>query len=146
MTRGLPLKLVACCAAALAGAATSPAGSNATPPIGTEVVTLSQQTVDGTEYMVNRITIDPGGSTGWHTHRGAVYGIVTAGVLTHFDGTCHQDGIYDAGEPITDPTGPDRVHIGRNLGTVPAVLSVTYVDPVGTPPSDSAPDPGCGFS
>jgi hypothetical protein len=36
------------------------------------------------------------------------------------------------------------VHIGRNLGTKPAVLYLTYVDPVGSALSVASDDPGCG--
>lgn len=122
------------------------ATSSATPPTGVTVAVLSKQVVDGKEYIVSDLTIAPGGSTGWHTHRGSIYGVVKAGVLTHYSSDCHEDGVYPAGAPITDPTGPDHVHAARNLGAAPVILEVTYVDPVGTPTSDSAPNPGCGFS
>lgn len=121
------------------------APSNATPPVGVSTTALSAQNVDGTDYIVSEITIAPGGSTGWHTHRGAVYGIVKAGVLTHYSSDCRQDGVFGVGAPITDPTGLDHVHIGRNEGMTPVVLEVTYVDPLGVPTSDSAPNPGCEF-
>ncbi|SEH53757.1 Cupin domain-containing protein [Mycolicibacterium rutilum] len=117
----------------------------ATAPVGVDSTVLSQQVRDGKDYIVADITIAPGGSTGWHTHRGVIYGIVEVGELTHYSADCRQDGLYRAGDPITDPTGPDHVHDARNLGTTPVVLEVTYVDPAGAPTSDSAPDPGCGF-
>ena len=44
----------------------------ATPPAGTDVQTLSRNVVDGTEYTVTRITVAPGGGTGWHYHPGEV--------------------------------------------------------------------------
>ena len=67
-------------------------------------------------------------------------------VLTHYESDCRRDGVYGVGATITDPTGPDHVHIARNLGTTPVVLEVTYVDPAGAPTSDSAPNPGCDFA
>ena len=67
-------------------------------------------------------------------------------MLTHYESDCRQDGVYGVGATITDPTGPDHVHIARNLGTTPVVLEVTYVDPAGAPTSDSAPNPGCDFA
>jgi quercetin dioxygenase-like cupin family protein len=106
-------------------------------------VVLSRQTVDGKDYIVSDITIAPGGSTGWHTHAGEIYGIVESGVLTHYASDCHRDGVYGAGTPITDPTGADHVHLGRNEGTTPLVLRVTYIDAAGAPTSDSAINPGC---
>lgn len=139
------------CASIMVTAATStnvalPAMSSATPPIGVSAVVLSKQVVDGKEYIVSELTIAPGGSTGWHTHQGLIYGVVKAGVLTHYSSDCREDGVYGAGTPVTDPTGPDHVHAARNLGATPVILDVTYIDPVGTPTSDSSPDPGCGFA
>jgi len=126
--------------------ALSPAPASATPTAGVSAVVLSKQTVDGKDYIVSDITIARGGSTGWHTHRGVIFGIVKAGTLTHNDSGCRQDGVYNAGQPITDPTGADHVHIGRNLGSTPVVLEVLYIDPAGAPTSDSVPNPGCDFS
>jgi quercetin dioxygenase-like cupin family protein len=119
--------------------------AQSTPTIGASAVVLSKQTTGGKDYIVSDITIAPGGSTGWHTHRGEVYGIMKAGELTHFSADCKQDGPYDVGDPITDPTGPDHVHLARNLGTVPVVLEVTYLDPAGAPTAGSVPNPGCDF-
>jgi quercetin dioxygenase-like cupin family protein len=123
----------------------APATASATAPIGVSAVTLSKQVVNGTDYIVSEITIAPGGSTGWHTHRGTIFGVIKSGTLTHYAGDCRQDGVYTAGDPITDPTGPEHVHIARNLGDVPLVLVVTYIDPAGEPTADSVPNPGCGF-
>ena len=117
----------------------------ATEPTGVTATVLSKNTTGGNDYIVSDITIAPGGSTGWHTHRGVIFGIVKAGELTHYSADCRQDGVYGVGTPITDPTGPDHVHIGRNLGTTPLVLEVAYIDPAGAPTSDSAPNPGCDF-
>ncbi|MGH3644500.1 MAG: cupin domain-containing protein [Mycobacterium sp.] len=126
-------------------AATVAPEAGATAPIGVTAVVLSKQSTGGKDYIVSDITIAPGGSTGWHTHRGEIYGIVKAGELTHYAADCQQDGTYGVGEPITDPTGADHVHLARNLGAEPAVLEVTYLDPAGAPTSDSAPNPGCDF-
>lgn len=120
--------------------------ARATAPIGVSAVVLSKQTAGGTDYIVSDITVAPGGSTGWHTHRGEIYGIVKAGELTHYSADCKEDGLYGIGDPITDPTGPDHVHLARNLGTVPVVLEVTYLNPAGAPTSDSVPNPGCDFA
>lgn len=97
------------------------------------------------EYIVTDIAIAPGGSTGWHTHRGVIYGVVKAGELTHYSADCRQDWVYRAGDPIADPTPPDHIRIARNLGTTPMAVEVTYVDPAGAPTSDSASNPGCDF-
>jgi hypothetical protein len=36
-------------------------------------------------------------------------------------------------------------HIGRNLGSIPVILQVIYVDPIGKPLAEDAPNPGCDF-
>jgi quercetin dioxygenase-like cupin family protein len=129
-----------------AASALTPGTAAATPTIGASAVTLSKQTVGGKDYIVSDITLAPNGSTGWHTHQGEIYGVITAGTLTHYESDCNVDGVYNVGDPIRDPTGPDHVHIARNLGTVPVVLRVTYIDPAGAPTADSVPNPGCEFS
>jgi rhamnogalacturonyl hydrolase YesR len=73
-----------------------------------------------TREVMREITIAPGGSTGWHWHRGRLYGVIEAGTLTHHAAThdtarCTLDGRYSGGDPITE-ADPDHVHIGRNLG------------------------------
>jgi quercetin dioxygenase-like cupin family protein len=123
-----------------------PANAAATPADGVSASVRSQATVDGGGYILREITIAPGGSTGWHWHEGRVYGVITQGTLTHDDADCKLDGIYNAGDPITEPVGPDHVHIGRNLGSTPLVMQVLYIDPPGSALSVDATDPGCGFA
>jgi quercetin dioxygenase-like cupin family protein len=129
-------------AAALMGSPTAPA----TPSTGVEAVTISQATVDGVDYITREIIIAPGGSTGWHYHDGRVYGVIREGTLTHDAANCTVDGIYPTGAPITEASGGDHVHIGRNLEPVALKMWVLYIKPAGAPPSVDAPDPGCGFA
>ncbi len=122
-------------AAALAGPAA------ATPAIGVDVDTLSKSTVDGTDYLVTRVTVDPGGETGWHYHPGDVFGYVREGTMTHYDGGCAVDSVWDAGAPVKEGAGPGFVHNGRNLGSTPLVLEVVYINPTGAPLSVEVPAP-----
>ena len=134
--------------AAVAAILVSPvtaATASATPGVGVEADTLAQATVDGHDYVTKQITIAPGGSTGWHWHPGRVFGVIRAGTLTHDVADCSVDGVYPAGAPITEASGPDNVHIGRNLGPDPVVLWVVYINTAGDPLSVDAPDPGCPF-
>ena len=55
------------------------------------------------------------------------------------------DGLYLAGQSITEKGGPDDVHIGRNLGPDPLVLKVLYIEPAGAPLSDDDPIPAAGL-
>jgi quercetin dioxygenase-like cupin family protein len=141
-------RLIAAAAAATLLSSLSPltAIASATPTIGISSVVLSKQTVNGKDYIVSDITIAPGGSTGWHTHQGEVFGIVKSGTLTRNVADCSIESVSNPGDPVTDPTGADHVHIGRNLGTAPVVLEVTYIDAAGAPTADSAPNPGCDFN
>lgn len=118
----------------------------ATPGYGVSGVILSQATVDGHDYITREITIDPGGSTGWHWHDGQLYGVIMEGTLTHYRSDCSIDGVYDTGQPVIEEGSPDNIHVGRNMGTTPLVMRIVYVDPAGSPLSQDAPDPGCGFA
>jgi quercetin dioxygenase-like cupin family protein len=121
------------------------ATATATPGVGVDVETLSQATVDGQDYVTKQITIAPGGSTGWHWHPGRVFGVIREGTLTHDMANCAEDGSYPAGSPVTEGTGPDNVHIGRNIGPDPVVMWVSYIVPAGRPLSNDVPNPGCPF-
>ncbi|GAB3895227.1 cupin domain-containing protein [Kibdelosporangium lantanae] len=137
-------------AAALAGAVLTtfaltavPAG--ATPGSGVTGVIISQTTVGDKDIILREITLAPRtGSTGWHTHDGTLYALVKQGTLTHTF-ACDKVDVYHQGAVFSEPAGPDKVHIGQNLGDVPVVLDVVYVLPHGKPLSEDAPDPGCGF-
>lgn len=119
-----------------------PAG--ATPDTGTTVETLSKNTVDGIEYTVARITVDPGGGTGWHYHPGEVFGVIRQGTMTHYDGGCVVDEVYNTGSAVAEGVGSAAVHDGRNDASIPLVMDVTYINPVGTPLSVDVPAPsGC---
>jgi len=119
--------------------------ATATPASGVTARILWQFTAAGKDYVLREITVAPGGSTGWHFHDGTLYGAVRAGTLTHNASDCSIDGIYHTGDAITEPSGADHVHIGRNLGTAPLVLDVLYVLPAGSPLAQDAPNPGCAF-
>jgi quercetin dioxygenase-like cupin family protein len=78
-------------------------------------------------------TIQPGGSSGWHTHPGATFVAVAQG-----EGTIYRAGASDCPATKIDAgTGfaqmPTELHIVRNEGTVPFVVYTLYVLPRGTP-------------
>jgi quercetin dioxygenase-like cupin family protein len=140
---------VALCAA---GVFLLPAAAQATPPSGvtgevlaTGTVThrLEVETHGRAEFVVQHVSIAPGGSTGWHYHPGTVLVVVQRGTVTRIDAHCRAVS-YSAGGALVEPGGAHHVHIGRNLGTEPVELYLTYVHPVGSALSVAAPDPGCG--
>jgi quercetin dioxygenase-like cupin family protein len=86
--------------------------------------------------------VAPGGTFGWHSHPGPSLIIVKSGTLTFYradDPSCTPE-IHSAGEAFVDP-GTD-VHIGRNDGSVVAVVIVTRLLPAGAPARIDQPDPG----
>ena len=96
------------------------------------------------DVVVQQITIDPGGKTGWHTHPGNAIAVVKSGTLTIYNGndpscTPHN---YSAGQVYLDP-GDGFVHLGRNETAMPLEIVVTYLDvpPGGSVRVDAA-DPG----
>ena len=125
---------------------TLPVRSAATPATGMNAAELTQSSQEGRDFIVRDITIDPGGSTGWHWHDGIVVGAIKHGTLTHYSANCSIEGVYNPGDPITEPAGPDHVHLGRNLGTTPLILEVIYIKPAGKPSAEDAANPGCPFA
>ncbi|MEU5538317.1 cupin domain-containing protein [Streptomyces sp. NPDC020362] len=106
---------------------------------------FGRTTVGGTDCTLREITVPPGQSTGWHHRKGPLQGFVKQGTLSRFDSACAPEGVHRTGATIQEPTGPDPVHIGRNLGDTPLVLYVPYVLPHCSPFSEDAPKPGCPF-
>lgn len=141
--RWFALVVVGNLAAALPASTALSATVFATPGVNIDAVTISQATVDGVDYITKEITIQPGGSTGWHYHDGRVFGVVREGTLTRTMGDCSVV-VSPTGSAVTEGSGPNHVHIGRNLGPEPLKLWVDYIEPAGTPLSVDLPDPGCG--
>jgi quercetin dioxygenase-like cupin family protein len=122
-----------------------PGTAHATGSSGVSATILAQRTVDGKDYILREITIQPGGSTGWHYHDGTLYAFVKNGVLTHTDANCTTTQTYRRHDTLIESSGITNIHIGRNLGTTPVILDVLYVDPAGSPLSEDVPNPGCDF-
>ncbi len=120
---------------------------------GVKVQMLSKNTTGGTDYIVTRITMAPGTSTGWHYHPGEVFGYIAEGTMTHYAAVadsaegCAVDGVYPPGAPIKEGTGPGCIHLGRNEGTVSLVMEIVYINPAGAPLAVAVPGPAnCRFS
>ena len=112
---------------------------------GLTVQTLAQGTADydpviggPADVTLVSIVIAPGSGTGWHRNTGRVWGVITRGALTitEHDG-CHLT--YPAGAVRVEI--PNDVHEGRNEGTEPLEMIVTYVVPAGQPLSIDVPAP-----
>lgn len=107
-------------------------------------------TKGASDLYVQQNTWQPGGTTGWHTHPGPSFVIVTKGSVTVYDGddpTCTPH-VYTAGtadNAFIDP-GDGHVHLVRNETTAVAQTIAVQLIPTGAVRRQDAPDPGnCSF-
>lgn len=126
--------------AQLLGAGTLP------EPVSVKIKDGSKINMDVTQIQTYKITIAPGGYTGWHQHGGPHMIVVASGSLTYYEGhdpTC-TGVVYSAGSTILDP-GFDT-HFVRNEGTVEVVTYVTQLLPENGVFRIDVPSPGnCDF-
>ena len=128
------------------------APSWATPPSGLVNVPLARGTNTshgtiplkfGTDVAMAQITVDPGGSAGWHSHPGGAIVVVQHGSLTVYKsvGSECRSTTYTAGEAFIER--PGEVNQVINTGTDPYVLFVTFPRvPQGALARTDEPDPG----
>jgi quercetin dioxygenase-like cupin family protein len=124
----------------------------ATPPTGFTTNLLARGTVgdlhakhDGirvssrpgaADVAVATVTIDPGGSSGWHHHPGIVLVVVRSGTITFYDQNCRAD-VHHAGETFIESS--DSPGLAKNTGTEAAVVEATFIVPASTPPAPPTP-------
>ncbi len=91
-------------------------------------------------YVVKNI-ISPGGDTGWHSHPGPVFVLVTAGTATAYeaDDPTHTPTFFTAGTGFLD--GGDDTHIVRNEGNTDLELVAFFLVPKGEPRRIDEPQP-----
>ncbi|WUS96450.1 cupin domain-containing protein [Streptomyces sp. NBC_00708] len=140
-------------AGSVAALAFVPTAAGATPGSGVSATVVAQGTSVGklkvkapkgrADVTFRTITIAPGGSTGWHTHSGQLIAVVKSGTLTRTLDDCSVE-VSPAGTSFIEPSGKKHRHIGRNLGSEPVVLWVTYLLPRGSELSDDADAVECG--
>jgi quercetin dioxygenase-like cupin family protein len=92
----------------------------------------------GSDVVVQTVRIEPGGSSGWHTHPGPEVAIVKSGRLILFDGTdskCRSE-VFTAGQTFARQ---GHIHLGKNAGNEPVEIVVTYFNvPPGGPAAVAA--------
>jgi quercetin dioxygenase-like cupin family protein len=97
----------------------------------------------GTDVVMAQITVNPGGSSGWHSHPGGAGIVVAQGTLTRYraEGDNCSITTYSAGQAFVER--PGEVDDVLNESSSPYVLYVTFPS---VPPGGSAridqPDPG----
>ena len=99
-----------------------------------------------TDLHVVKVTIDPGGTLGWHSHPGPRFLIVTSGTASNYladDPNCTRHTI-PAGSGLFEPAG--EVHNLRNETSEPLVYITVQLVATGAPRRIDEPSPGkCPF-
>jgi quercetin dioxygenase-like cupin family protein len=97
----------------------------------------------GTDVAMVQITVDPGGSSGWHSHPGGAIVVVKQGSLTVYRSIGSQCEIATYGAQQAFVERPGEVDQVINTGTIPYVLFVTFPHvPQGDSPRIDQPDAG----
>ena len=153
VVKPLRLALIVCVPslviAAIVALATPGSGQTSVPlarATTAERVNIKTHPHDMTDIVVQEVTLQPGGYTGWHYHPGPILVAVKAGTIT----------LYDADDPSCTPSRvnagsafmeePGHVHFARNEGAVAEQHISTYILPFGAPTRVDAPHPrNCAF-
>jgi len=87
------------------------------------------QTKDPVDFVTQKFTFDPLGSSGWHAHPGIVLVTVAEGSLVRYDANCTAT-LYATGSSFTE--SGDEAGIVRNESTTTtAVVYATFIVPAG---------------
>jgi quercetin dioxygenase-like cupin family protein len=103
---------------------------------------LFLKTKDDTDIGVDRLSIAPGGQSGWHSHAGPVFVTVTVGSIVRYDGSdsrCPAT-TYRVGHTFVED--PNLVHLISNASdTNPAEFVAIQMRPEGSPGRVDQPRP-----
>lgn len=88
------------------------------------------------DVAVATVTIDPGGSSGWHHHPGIVLVVVQSGTVSFYNKHCRAE-VHQAGETFIESS--DSPGLAKNTGTGTAVVEATFIVPASTPPAPPTP-------
>ncbi len=89
------------------------------------------QTKDPTDVLVQTITFQPHGSSGWHFHPGVVIVVVESGQVTTHDANC-QTRTYGPHESFVE-SGTAPFMVSNESDTANALVYATLVVPAGSP-------------
>jgi quercetin dioxygenase-like cupin family protein len=110
-------------------------------------VRVKLQTKGPIEVAYQRITIEPGGTLGWHSHPGPTVVTVFQGTLSFYHAEdCTTEIEYLTGQSFSNL--PNEIHLARNEGAQPVVLFASYYVPLQSPPvalriDQPSPGPDC---
>jgi quercetin dioxygenase-like cupin family protein len=99
------------------------------------------QTKDPTDVLVQTITFQPQGSSGWHFHPGVVIVVVESGQVTTHDAGC-QTATYGPHQSFVE-SGTEPFMVSNESATDKAVVYATLVVPAGSPFRIETVPPAC---
>lgn len=102
------------------------------------------QTKRPADVSVLTLTLEPGATTGWHSHPGLAVIAVSVGTGTLHFADCTSK-TYSAGQAFVE-AGDEPPTLFRNESADPVVLTVSFIAPRGDAIIHDEADPGCGIS
>jgi quercetin dioxygenase-like cupin family protein len=99
------------------------------------------QTKDPTDVLVQTISFQPGGTSGWHFHPGVVIVVVESGQVTTHDASC-QTATYGPHQSFVE-SGTEPFMVSNESATDKAVVYATLVVPAGSPFRIETAPPAC---
>jgi quercetin dioxygenase-like cupin family protein len=88
------------------------------------------------DVAVATVTIEPGGSSGWHHHPGIVLVVVKSGTVKFYNKKCRAH-VHQAGETFIELSNSPG--LAKNTGTETAVVEATFIVPASEPPAPPTP-------
>jgi quercetin dioxygenase-like cupin family protein len=148
LQRRVALVSMAWAAVSLAGVtaaiATPPTGTPSRNELAVGRVTdnISIQRSDPSDFHIQQLILDPGVSSGWHTHPGPEYSVVKSGEVVLERSPACAPITVTAGQGFFNPGG--MPHIAHNDSTAPVEIYVTYTVKAGTTNLRLDADEQCG--
>jgi quercetin dioxygenase-like cupin family protein len=137
-------RFVVIAALAVAALALSIGMASATPSSGFSSTVLRDARLWGgtARVLIVKVVIEPGGSSGWHSHPAESHVFVTSGVATVYQPDCSST-TFPAGTSFVEERG--HVLLVRNEGTEPLFNTVAFVGlaPGQAARTDEPAPPGC---
>lgn len=132
--------------------ATTPAVTPAVHVVGADLDDRVQVNADGVKFQtkapsdvsVLNLTVEPGGTTGWHSHPGLAVIAVSEGTGKLYLADCSSK-TFHAGQAFAE-SGDDEPTLFRNESSSPVLLTVTFIAPRGEDIIHGETGPGCGLS
>jgi quercetin dioxygenase-like cupin family protein len=115
-------------AAAVVAIATPPSGFSATPLGVTTTGRIAINKTNPSNVLFARVMLEPGGTTGWHSHPSYVFVLVKSGRAVRVNHHCDR-AVFEQGDVFIERT--DQIHKVINPGDETAVFLATFV---GLPP------------